>query len=115
MNVITLNLPAALKLKDEEFFELATANHHLKIERTAKGDLIIMPPTGGESGKKNANLTADLVIWNRGANLGVVFDSSTEFHLPHLRRSLARCIMGEARTLGSIVRSATKAISPLVS
>lgn len=82
MNAITLNLPPSLKLTDEEFFELATANRDLRIERTSKGDLIIMPPTGGETGKQNADLTAELVIWNRQTKLGVVFDSSTEFKLP---------------------------------
>lgn len=82
MNALTLNLPPSLKLTDEEFFELATANRDLRIERTAKGNLLIMPPTGGETGKQNANLTTELVIWNRQTRLGVVFDSSTEFHLP---------------------------------
>lgn len=82
MNALTLNLPRSLKLTDEEFFELATANRDLRIERTASGDLVIMPPTGGETGKHNANLTTELVIWNRQTGLGVVFDSSTEFHLP---------------------------------
>lgn len=82
MNALTLNLPASLKLTDEEFFELATANRDLRIERTKSGDLLIMSPTGGETGKKNANLTTELVIWNRQTRLGVVFDSSTEFHLP---------------------------------
>ena len=82
MNAITLNLPPSLKLTDEEFFELATANRDLRIERTSKGNLIIMPPTGGETGKQNADLTAELVIWNRHTKLGVVFDSSTEFKLP---------------------------------
>ena len=42
-----------------------------------------MPPTGGESGKINADLTADLVVWNRQRKLGVVFDSSTGFSLPN--------------------------------
>lgn len=40
-----------------------------------------MPPAGGESGKRNADLTIDLGIWNRSSKLGVVFDSSTGFKL----------------------------------
>ncbi|NJL21701.1 MAG: Uma2 family endonuclease, partial [Leptolyngbyaceae cyanobacterium SM1_3_5] len=52
-------------------------------ERTAKGELIIMPPTGGETGKRNIEMGADFVIWNRSTRLGVCFDSSTCFNLPN--------------------------------
>jgi Uma2 family endonuclease len=41
-----------------------------------------MPPTGGETGRKNATLIARLVMWNETYNLGVVFDSSSCFRLP---------------------------------
>jgi Uma2 family endonuclease len=41
-----------------------------------------MPPTGGETGRKNAELIADFIIWNRQSKLGIVFDSSTCFRLP---------------------------------
>jgi Uma2 family endonuclease len=40
-------------------------------------------PTGGETGKSNAEITADFVIWNRQTQLGEVFDSSSCFHLPN--------------------------------
>ncbi|MEW6498172.1 MAG: Uma2 family endonuclease, partial [Cyanobacteriota bacterium] len=53
------------------------------LELTAQGELIIMPPTGGESGIRNADLTTDLSLWNRQTRLGKVFDSSTEFRLPN--------------------------------
>ncbi|PLS68267.1 MAG: hypothetical protein CV045_08800, partial [Cyanobacteria bacterium M5B4] len=49
----------------------------------AKGELIVMSPTGGETGKSNAELITDLVIWNRSTKLGLVFDSSTGFALPN--------------------------------
>lgn len=42
-----------------------------------------MPPTGGETGIRNSDLNAQLVIWNRQTKLGKVFDSSTEFRLPN--------------------------------
>lgn len=41
-----------------------------------------MPPTGGETGKRNAKLTARFVLWNEQTQLGEVFDSSTCFKLP---------------------------------
>lgn len=83
MTAITLNLHSIIVLTDEHFYQLCHKNPDIKLERNAKGELIIMPPNGGESGKRNANLTADLVVWNRQTKLGVVFDSSTGFTLPN--------------------------------
>jgi Uma2 family endonuclease len=83
MNAVTLTLNSVIQLTDEQFFELCRANPDVKFERNANGDLIIMPPTGGETGKRNANLVADFVIWNRHAKLGEIFDSSTCFKLPN--------------------------------
>jgi Uma2 family endonuclease len=67
----------------EEFAAFAANYPDLRIELTRDGELIIMPPAGGETGSKNADLTADLVIWNRAEKTGKVFDSSTGFVLPN--------------------------------
>lgn len=67
----------------EEFATLTATYPDLRMELTQEGELIIMPPAGGETGSKNADLTADLVIWNRTAQMGKVFDSSTGFVLPN--------------------------------
>ena len=83
MTAITLDLRQLIHITDEQFYKLCQANPDIKLERNAKGELIVMPPTGGESGKRNADLTADLVVWNRQRKLGVVFDSSTGFSLPN--------------------------------
>ena len=42
-----------------------------------------MPPTGGETGKRNFEIVVQLGIWNKKHNLGVGFDSSTGFKLPN--------------------------------
>jgi Uma2 family endonuclease len=55
----------------------------LKLERNANGELIVMPPTGGETGKRNVKLTTQLDLWNEETELGEVFDSSTGFTLPN--------------------------------
>jgi Uma2 family endonuclease len=81
MDALTIHMPLSTQLTDEQFYELCRANAELRIERTATGELIFMPPTGGETGKHNAKLTARFVIWNEEANLGEVFDSSTCFKL----------------------------------
>lgn len=83
MTTLTLNLDPVVHLTDEQFYQLCQVNRDLRFERTAEGELIIMPPAGGETGRRNADLTTDLNIWNRQANLGVVFDSSTGFKLPN--------------------------------
>ena len=67
----------------EEFAAFAASYPDLRAELTREGELVIMPPAGGEMGTRNADLTADLVIWNRAEKTGKVFDSSTGFVLPN--------------------------------
>lgn len=83
MNLFTLSLPDTLKLTDEQFFELCRSNRDYQFERTASGDLLIMPPTGGETGKRNIDLLFQIQAWSRQNKLGVAFDSSTCFKLPN--------------------------------
>ena len=80
---LTLNIPATVKLTDEQFYQLSLANRDLRLERTASGEVLIMPPTGGGTGKRNSDLNIQLGLWNRETKLGVVFDSSTGFKLPN--------------------------------
>lgn len=76
-------LELTLELTDEQFFQLCTDNRDLRFERTASGGLIIMPPTGSETGRRNSDLNYQLQSWSRqNKHLGVAFDSSTGFKLP---------------------------------
>ncbi|WP_414575191.1 Uma2 family endonuclease [Anabaena sp. CCY 9402-a] len=83
MNALTVNLQSVLDLTDEQFFKLCQANRDLRFERTATGELIIMPPTGGETGNKNARITQQLMNWTNADGTGIAFDSSTCFKLPN--------------------------------
>ncbi|MEH2206850.1 MAG: Uma2 family endonuclease [Nostoc sp.] len=83
MNTIVLNLEPIAHLTDEQFYQLCIANRDVSLEMNASGELIIVPPVGGESGNQEAGLIADLEIWNRQAKLGKVFSSSTIFILPN--------------------------------
>ncbi|MEG4531674.1 Uma2 family endonuclease [Microcoleus sp. D2_18a_D3] len=83
MTTLTLNLNPIIKLTDDQFFQLCQENENIRLERTAKGELIIMSPAGGETGNSNAGLTAQIWIWNESHKLGKVFDSSTGFKLPN--------------------------------
>lgn len=75
--------PGPLKIKDDEFFAFCQANRDVHIERTAKGEIVIMAPTGGESGGRSAALIAALWLWAQRDNRGIAFDSSTGFILPN--------------------------------
>jgi Uma2 family endonuclease len=78
-----IRIPPRLKVTDEQFIQLVRVNPELRMERTAEGELIVMPPMGSEGGSYNAELTTDLAIWNRQTQLGIAFDSSTGFRLPN--------------------------------
>lgn len=87
MDVATITLPPTLELTialtDEQFFQLCQNNRDLRFERTKLGELIIMPPTGGETGRRNARITQRLLNWADTDGTGIAFDSSTCFKLPN--------------------------------
>ena len=74
--------PVLSRLSDLEFSEFCRVNPDWRIEQTQDGDLVIMPPTGGETGRRSLNLGAQLHIWSGREGTGVSFDSSTLFRLP---------------------------------
>ena len=82
MASLTLNLNSIIKLTREQFYQLCETNPDLKLERNAQGELIVMPPTGGETGRSNSSVNAQIWFWNEENQLGEVFDSSTGFTLP---------------------------------
>lgn len=87
MEAATITLPPTLKLSidltDEQFFDLCQRNRNYRFERTALGELLIMSPTGSETGNRNIELAYQLQAWSRQNNLGIAFDSSTGFKLPN--------------------------------
>ncbi len=83
MSTLAIALQPTLELTDEQFEEICRHNRDLRLERSARGELIIMPPTGGETGERNAGIIGQLWQWNQSTHLGHVFDSSTGFKLPN--------------------------------
>jgi Uma2 family endonuclease len=71
------------KLTEEQFIRLCQENPDLQIELTARGELVIMPPTGLESGRRNIRIARRLDTWTETDGTGVAFDSSTLFTLPN--------------------------------
>ncbi|SKB15470.1 conserved hypothetical protein [Planktothrix sp. PCC 11201] len=85
METTTIPTPFELtiELTDDQFFQLCQNNRDLRFERSASGDLTVMPPTGSETGNRNIKISAQLEIWSSQNNLGLAFDSSTGFKLPN--------------------------------
>ena len=83
-----LDYPVALdvhsvRLTDEQFHRLCQDNEDLRLELTADGELIIMAPTGGTTGVRNADITTQITIWAKKDRTGISLDSSTMFCLPN--------------------------------
>lgn len=73
----------AFSVTDKDFERIVLANPELSFEQTCHGELVIVPPTGGTSGRKNLNLTGQFSDWvEQNLELGEGFDSSTLFVLP---------------------------------
>ncbi|HEY9658364.1 MAG TPA: Uma2 family endonuclease, partial [Allocoleopsis sp.] len=77
-----LDLSPITQLTREQFYQLCKANPDIPLERSPKGELIIVSPVGGESGNQEAKLIIKVGVWNEQTGLGVVFSSSTIFSLP---------------------------------
>lgn len=83
-----ITIPTGFKVTPQQFEQIAEVEEINKLELTASGELIVMPPTGGDTGRKNSDLNFQLVNWSRQNGTGVCFYSSTLFILPNgARRS----------------------------
>ncbi len=93
-STLTLELPTStiLQVTVEQFCAIhlkvryanAAANRDLRLERTSLGELIVNPPTGGESSQRNFSIIGQLANWlEANPDLGEGFDSSTGFILPN--------------------------------
>jgi len=67
----------------EQFERLCGEYRELRLELTSTGELIVMPPTGSKTGRRNSNLTYQLETWARMDGSGISFDSSAGFSLPN--------------------------------
>ncbi len=72
-----------IDMDDEQFFQFCQLNRDLRIERTAEGDIIIMAPEAGSSGRGGSELVFLFEQWARRDGTGQVFGSSTGFNLPN--------------------------------
>ena len=80
---LVLQFSPVIEMNDEQFFEFCQANRDLRIERNSEGEIIIMPPTGWETGDKNAEITMQLRIWAKQDGRGRSADSSAGYKMPN--------------------------------
>lgn len=80
---VLVHMRPLFEMNDEQFEEFCRLNRDLRIEMTAEGDLIIMPPTFSRTGNRNFKLTTQLGMWTEADGTGVGFDSSALFVLPN--------------------------------
>ncbi|MEO0406752.1 MAG: Uma2 family endonuclease [Cyanobacteria bacterium P01_A01_bin.135] len=79
---LAISLPAT-SMTREQFYEFCAANRDLRIERTAAGEVIVMPPAFSDTGNRNFNISAHLWVWAEQDGTGIGFDSSAGFTLPN--------------------------------
>ena len=77
-----LALNPELRMNDDEYFAFCMANPELSLERTAEGEIVIVPPAGMESDYQSVEVIAQLRQWARRDGRGKAFGSSVEFILP---------------------------------
>jgi Uma2 family endonuclease len=77
-----LILNPELRMNDDEYYDFCMANPHVGFERTAQGEIIIVPPAGGESDYRNIELSTQLAVWAKRDGRGKAFGPSVEFFLP---------------------------------
>ena len=80
---IVLQMRPVLEMTDEQFFDFCQLNRDYRIERTANGEMMIMSPTGSETGNRNFKLSQQLANWTDKDGTGIGFDSSSGFRLPN--------------------------------
>ncbi|MDZ8026197.1 MAG: Uma2 family endonuclease [Nostoc sp. SerVER01] len=78
---LVLQIPSSMQMTDEQFFEFCQVNRDLRIERNKLGELVIMPPTGSETGNREGNIFGQLWVWSEQDGTGITFSSSTGFKL----------------------------------
>lgn len=70
-------------MRDDEFFDFCQENSEYRIERDARGRVMIMPGTGGRTGDRSSEINFQMRAYARQLGTGRVFDSSTMFLMPN--------------------------------
>jgi len=72
-----------LSQSDADFLRCCEAHRDLHIERTAAGEILILPHSGWEHSARNAEIVAQLYAWSRRDDRGRALDPSVLYMLPN--------------------------------
>ncbi|MBW4663630.1 MAG: Uma2 family endonuclease [Chroococcus sp. CMT-3BRIN-NPC107] len=81
--LLSVILPGSESMTTEQFYEFCQENRDLRIERTANGEVIVMPPAFSDTGNRNLKISQQLSNWADKEGTGETFDSSAGFTLPN--------------------------------
>ena len=90
----------AIEMTDEQFVKFCADNGELRIELTARRELIVMPPAFPATGMRNNALSSQVYNWSKQDGTGISFDSSAGFTFPQWGDAVAGCLVDSARTMG---------------
>jgi Uma2 family endonuclease len=79
---VKLSYDAGGEPSDQAYLAFCRANPDLRVERNAKGEILIVPPAGSESSNRSLKVAAQLGTWAERDGRGEAFDSSAQFMLP---------------------------------
>lgn len=100
------------KMNDREFLRFCRDNDNVLIEMSAKGDLEIMPATGGVTGRKNSFLNRKLGNWAEETGAGKVFDAQTFFKLDNGAKRMPDVAWVKTERWNSLTRAQQEGIIP---
>ncbi|MCU0566821.1 MAG: Uma2 family endonuclease [Oculatellaceae cyanobacterium Prado106] len=77
------SLTATEQMSDRQFYDFCLSNPELRIERSASGTIIVMPPAFSDNGNRNFKIAQQVGNWADQDGTGETFDSSSGFTLPN--------------------------------
>jgi Uma2 family endonuclease len=80
---ISILLSPVVPMTQDQYFHFCQLNADKRFERTAEGELIIMPPSGLDAGIQHAEVCIQLGNWAKAHGKGKVTGSSGGFILPN--------------------------------
>lgn len=112
--MIVLDLkPLVREVSDKILEQLSQKNPDTRFETNSHGQLIIMSPTGSETGDFNLELAFQIKLWNKQTKLGKVFDSSTGFKLSNGAVRSPDVTWIEIKKWNSLTKEQRKTLAPV--
>jgi len=115
-----LDAPATLifdpedRLSDDDYFDFCASNPDVWLERTARGEIVIVPPVGGESAYRNTVVTCQLGNWSEQTGHGKGFGPTFQVMLPDGSSLCPDAAWVSNQRLSGLTREQLRRFPPLV-